>query len=145
MKPRLTALLVTICALPLIVAGCGGDDPSSDANSPEAKAVFTAATASVDALTGGDAKRFCRGLSPTYVKENLKNIRRCAKSFGVLLKQSSEDMGSIKIGEVTIEGERARAQLLKADGEQQGEIYLIRENGEWHTTLSPAPEKPEAE
>lgn len=137
---RVAMLVALLLTVPLIAAGCGGGDSSSEADSGEIEAATVAATDTLDALKRGNSKAVCRSLSPEYVEKQMGSIGECARGMDQLLEMAGDAMKGVSLDSNTVlDGDRGEVELVNGDGSEQGKMYLVREDGTWYSTLEASP------
>ncbi len=132
---RIGALLVAVLALGLF-AGCGDDEADGDATPEEVVAAFYAATGDAD------AEAMCALITEEAAQAAADDENADSCEEGV---QASIDAGDntavsdladeIEVGEATIEGETATVPISVASLEQEDEVTLVQEDGEWKLDL----------
>jgi len=127
MKPSKLAVLLAalVLALAFAVAGCGG---GSDASPEEVTENF------YSALADGDADEACGLLSNASAESAAGGGESCEEGFKQALDSGAAQAAlgvadDIEVGDSEIDGDSATVTVTS--GNQEDEVPLIKEDGEW--------------
>jgi hypothetical protein len=115
-------LLLALCAVTILWAGCGSDDEDG---------VRTALGEYVAALRAGDAQAACSRLSADELAE-LDRAGSCEEVFSAgfeLFEEEGVEIPDYEVSAVEIDGTAATATLTSGSTEES--LPLVREGGEW--------------
>jgi hypothetical protein len=122
------AIFCLLAVLALAIGGCGGGDGSDE---DEVRGVVRGY---FDAFLGGDGQTACDLMSDETRQQIEDTIGDCAEALGSFAQLAPEG-ASAEIGEVTVDGETAAAEVDVRGNKDT--IELERVDGEWLIT-SPA-------
>ncbi len=113
------------------VAACGGGGGDKSDVKSRVQETFTG-------FADKDSNKICDSLSERYKKRITsqpigKGKQSCEKSIGLVLTLAGnalKDVGSTKVGDVTVNGDKATAQVSYKSG-KKSKVALIKEGGDW--------------
>lgn len=126
MKRTLVTLAV-IATGAVLLAGCGGDDGTSDAD----EKAINSLVAELNRVTSEkDAGGFCDVMQPSSLETVFNTRARCIKETKAILDQAGEQP-TLEVDSIEIDGDQA---LVKFTG-RNGEAPLIKEGDDWYVPL----------
>ncbi len=124
---RTLALIAVAATGALLLAGCGGDDKTSDADQD----AITALVAELNRVTSEkDAAGFCDVIQPRDLTATFNTRGRCIKETKVILKQAGEQP-NLAVDSIKVDGDTALVQFTG----KTGEATLVKEDGKWYLPL----------
>jgi hypothetical protein len=126
MKTR-TRLALLLAAGMLAIAGCGGGDSGSEAD-----------TAAINELVAGinranaekDGAAYCELLQPSTFLETFDSMNECARETDQILNQAG-DQPELEVEDITIDGDTAMVSFVG----RSGEAPFVREGESWYLAL----------
>ena len=131
MKMKLT-IVSLLAAVALAANGCGS---GSDSGNSEDETAITELVAQINKVSKDkDAQGFCAVMQPSGVKATFDTYARCVKETTAILKQQAASQPTLKVEDITIDGDRATVDLSGSNS--SAPVELVKEDGRWYVPLS---------
>ena len=126
MKTR-TRLALLLAAGMLVIAGCGGGDSGSEADT----AAINEVVAEINrANAEQDGAAYCDLLQPSTFFESFNSKAKCATETDQILEQAGEQP-ELVVEDITIDGDTANVSFVG----RSGEAPFVKEGDSWYLAL----------
>jgi len=131
MKLKLT-IVSLLAVIALAATGCGS---GSDSGNSEDETAITELIAQINKVSQEqDAQGFCAVMQPSGVKATFDTYAKCVKETATILKQQGATQPTLKVEDISIDGDRATVDLSGSNS--SAPVELIKEAGRWYVPLS---------